>query len=214
MTQSLQKRLGNAAKQLVLVRHGRIEANHVGRLIGSTDVSLDISGESQAKSIARRVMRWSPQMCFCSPMQRCRQTAAIVAPDLPPQIDPELCEIDFGHWETKTFAEAAAHDPATIERWAAFDDDFVFPGGESVGHFLHRVHAAAHRLIQTDAETILVVTHGGVIRTMLCHLLGLEPRRYLAFDVPYAATVVVDLFDGKGVLTALERPDSTEEDHG
>ncbi len=42
---------------------------------------------------------------------------------------------------------------------------------------------------------------------MICHLLGLEPRHYMTFDVPYSALAVIDLFDGKGVLAALERND-------
>ena len=47
---------------------------------------------------------------------------------------------------------------------------------------------------------MLAVTHGGVIRAMICHLLGLEPRNYVLFEVDYAAVVVLHLFDGKGVL--------------
>jgi broad specificity phosphatase PhoE len=69
-------------------------------------------------------------------------------------------------------------------------------------------------LIHAEAQTVLAVTHGGVIRAMICHLLALEPRQYVAFDVPYAAMVVIDLFDGKGVLAALERPEPQEGDHG
>ena len=202
------------AKRLLLVRHGRLGANYIGRLIGATDLPLDPTGEQQAMALAGRLMRWSPQRCFCSPMQRCRQMAALAAPNLPPQTDPDLREIDFGRWETHTFAEAAAEDPSLVDRWAELSPQFGFPGGETVGDFLGRVRAAADRLVQTEAQTVLAVTHGGVIRTMICYLLGLEPRRYVAFDVPYAATVVIDLFDGKGVLAALERPEIMEDAHG
>jgi broad specificity phosphatase PhoE len=113
-----------------------------------------------------------------------------------------------------TLAEAAADNPSLLDRWAEMDLDCRFPGGETVGGFLDRVRAAAERLIHAQAETVLAVTHGGVIRMMLCHLLGLAPRQYLAFDVPYAVTVVIDLFDGKGVLAALERPEPAEDAHG
>jgi alpha-ribazole phosphatase len=201
-------------KRLLLVRHAQIAAEHVGQLIGATDVPLDPSAESRARTAAGRLARWNPQTCICSPMQRCRQTAAAVAPDLVPHFDPDLREIDFGRWETKAFAEAAAKDPSLVDRWAAFAPDFAFPGGESVADFLHRVHAAADRLIHAEAETVLVVTHGGVIRTMICHLLGLESRRYVAFDVPYLATAVIDLFDGQGVLATLERPEAAEAGNG
>lgn len=141
-------------------------------------------------------------------MQRCRQTVALLAPELPLSIDPELREIDFGQWENRRFAETAAVSPALVEQWARFDTDFTFPEGENVGQFLRRVRAAADRLIGTSADTVLAVTHGGVIRTMICHLLGLDPRKYVVFDIPYGGLAVIDLFDGKGVLAALERPEA------
>jgi len=195
------------AKRLILMRHARIDASHRGQLIGATDVALDPPAEEHARTLADHVMRWGPQVCYCSPKQRCRQTAAAVAPQLPPHFDADLREIDFGEWETRVFADVVAQDSAMLDRWAAFDLDFTFPGGERVGDFLRRVEAAADRLIHAQAETVLAVAHGGVIRAMICHLLGLEPRKYVAFHVPYATTVVIDLFDGKGVLAALEPPD-------
>jgi alpha-ribazole phosphatase len=208
------------AKRLLLLRHAPILAEHVGQLIGATDVPLDPAAGRQASALVDRVRRWAPQACFCSPMQRCRQTAAAVAPELPPVVAPDLREIDFGRWEKRTFSEASAMDPSLVQRWANFDPQFAFPGGENVGRFLDRVRAAADRLIQAEQQTVLVVTHGGVIRTMICHLLGIEPRKYLAFDVPYLAMAVVDLFDGRGVLAALVRPEMfvrpgvAEDEHG
>ena len=202
------------AKRLLLVRHGRLAADHVGRLIGATDAPLDPVGQEQARALAGRVRRWAPQVCYCSPMQRCRQTAAAMVPDLPLRLDPDLREIDFGRWETWTFAEAAAQDPSLVDRWAQMSPQFAFPGGECLGDFVRRVRAAADRLIRAEAETVLAVAHGGVIRTMICHLLGLEPHRYVAFDVPYAALAVIDVFDGRGVLAALERLEVAEDAHG
>jgi broad specificity phosphatase PhoE len=193
------------ATRLLLLRHARIEARYVGRMIGATDLPLDPAGEAEARTLAERLARWAPQACVCSPMQRCRQTASAVVPHLLPQVDADLREIDFGEWETRTFAEAAGDNASLIDRWTQFSPDFAFPGGESVGGFLCRVQSAARRLTDCKARTVLAVTHGGVIRTMLCHLLGLEPRHYVAFDVPYLALAVIDLLDGKGVLAALER---------
>lgn len=194
------------AKRVLLLRHAPIAADHLGRLIGASDVPLDPAGRQRVAASASRVLRWNPEACYCSPLERRRQTAAAVAPDLPLTVDPDLREIDFGRWEKRTFGEAAATDLTLLGRWAKFDADFAFPGGESIGSFLARVQSAANRLIQAEYQTVLVVTHGGVIRTMICHLLGIEPRKYSAFDVPYAAMAVIDLFDGRGVLAALRRP--------
>jgi alpha-ribazole phosphatase len=199
------------AKRLVLVRHARVDTG--GRLVGATDVPLDDAGRAQSRALADRLGRYAPVACFCSPMQRCLETAR-AASTLPLQVDPDLREIDFGRWENRTFAEAAADSPETMRRWAAFDADFAFPGGESVGGFLKRVRNAAARLADAEAEVVAAVTHGGVIRAMLCHLLGIEPRHYAAFNVPFATVVVVELFDGGGLLSALLPPERPEDAHG
>jgi len=201
-------------RRLLLLRHARIAAEFLGKLVGSTDVPLDGLGASQARSLAARVARWKPEAGFCSPMRRCRQTATAAAPGLMLQVDNDLREIDFGQWECRTFAEAAADDPTLADRWATFSPDLAFPGGEDLDGFLRRVRAVADRLIQANSRTVLAVTHGGVIRAMMCHLLGLEPRHFMAFDMPYAALVVLDVFGGKGLLRALEPPEPGEEDDG
>ena len=112
------------------------------------------------------------------PAPRAAQTAEILrsATGCAPETDPDLREIDFGRWEGKMFSEIRDSSPEDVERWARFAPDFAFPGGESMRDFLDRVGRAADRLAADEAETVLAVTHGGVIKIMLCHLLGLEAR--------------------------------------
>jgi alpha-ribazole phosphatase len=191
------------AKRLVLLRHAAIQSEFLGRMIGATDVTLDPDSRPQLEAVGQRIRRLAPDCCFSSPMQRCRQTAAAIAPDWSFELDVDLREIDFGRWENRRFAEVSAEDPTTVQQWAEFAPEFTFPGGESMQDFGNRVCRAADRLVRQDAETVLAVTHGGVIRAMICHLLGLAPRQYVLFDIGYAATAVVDLFDGRGVLAGL-----------
>lgn len=192
------------SRRLILVRHGQIQTEYLGRLIGATDAALDPVGEAQARALASRVAHWQPDVCYCSPMRRCQQTARLMVPELPLRFDEQLREVDFGRWERRTFEEAAREDPACMAHWSAFAPEFAFPEGESLASFLHRVKSSIERLANDEAERVLAVTHGGVIRLALCHLLGLESRKYLAFNIGYAALAVVDLFDGGGVLVALE----------
>jgi alpha-ribazole phosphatase len=192
------------AKRLLLVRHARVAANPAGRFIGSTDLPLDAQGQSQCRTLAARVASLAPRRCYSSPMQRCTQTARVLAGDLTVDLDHDLREIDFGRWENCSFAEVRAADPELVERWATFAPDFAFPGGEGLADFLCRIRATADRLVEEPAETVLAVTHGGVIRAMICYLLGLDPRQYVLFHVGYAAMAVIDLFDGQGVLAGLE----------
>jgi alpha-ribazole phosphatase len=192
------------AKRLLLVRHARIATTEAGRFIGSTDLPLDDLGHLQSRALAGRAAQLAPQRCYCSPMQRCTQTAQALAGPLAIAIDNDLREVDFGRWENCSFAQVRASDPALVDRWATLAPDFAFPGGERLAAFLQRVRSTADRLVAEPCETVLAVTHGGVIRAMLCYLLGLDPRQYVVFHVAYASLAVIDLYDGQGVLSALE----------
>jgi broad specificity phosphatase PhoE len=188
------------AARLVLVRHAHPATGSPGRLIGSTDPLLDEQGEWQARGLADRLARLEPECCFSSPLARCRQTAAAVAGPLPVRLDPDLREIDFGRWENRTFADVAAAEPDLVARWAEYDPGFAFPGGESLDAFQARVSRVAGRLAGDPAGTVLVVSHAGTIRALVCHYLGLRPSQYVLFDVGHASITLIRLFDGRGVL--------------
>ena len=191
------------SQRLILLRHTRLGADSAGRLIGSTDWPLDAVGQRQARSLEAGVCALSPDRCYASPMLRCRQTVEAVVPGMSVKFDDDLREIDFGRWETLSFEEAAANDPTQVDRWAAFHPEFTFPGGENLGNFFGRTAAAADRLMADDARVVLAVAHGGVIRAMLCHLLGFEPRQHVAFRLDYGAMAIVEVSEGRGVLSRL-----------
>ena len=200
-------------KRLILVRHAQVDPQYAGRFLGSTDVPLSELGLRQATALARssRVNQTMPH--FVSPLRRAMQTAESFDADefdagessgRSWQTDPDLREIDFGRWEGCSFDEIAASDQdGQVDRWGRFDLEFSFPEGESLGAFVQRVARAADRLASDEADTVVAITHGGVIRAMICHLLGLEPQNYLLFDVRPASITTIGLFDGRGVLVGL-----------
>ncbi len=189
--------------RLFLLRHGPTDAPP-GSLLGSTDVPLSGKGLSQLNGLIgthlQTVERW-----HCSPLLRARQTLDCLrqhgCPVEQPVYDSRLREIHFGDWELRSFADIAAADPARIEAWQQYED-FVFPGGEAVADFVSRIKGVLTDIAESGGS-IGVVTHGGVIRTMICLALGLPPRNYLLFDVQPASLTVLDIFSGGGVLRGL-----------
>jgi broad specificity phosphatase PhoE len=121
----------------------------------------------------------------------------------PFEIDANLREIDFGRWEGMSFAQITAADPAAVDRWAALDGDFTFPDGEGIRAFRERIGAAAERIAAVPANTLVLFTHGGVIRFLICHFLRLPDRHHLLFDIRPASISEIRLDGGKGVLTLL-----------
>lgn len=193
------------AKKLLLARHGETGLDFQGCFVGSSDVPLSGDGQAQAERLAALAASYGPELCLCSPLRRARQTALpfAAATGLKIITDEGLREVDFGRWECKNFEEIRSADPELVRSWAAWSDDFAFPDGESLQHFMERVKKTALRLTELEVKTVLVVSHGGVIRTMLCELLGLPLRNYLTFDVQPATLTVLTLHDQGVVLNGF-----------
>jgi len=189
-------------RHLVLARHAEIGPEYAGQFVGSTDMPLSSQGKQQAAALAEAIAPLGDASLQASPMRRSVQT--VEAFHSPWQGDDDLREIDFGRWEKRSFDEIAATEPAEqIEAWNRFDPDFAFPAGESLAGFLERIARVGDRLASAAQKTAIVVTHGGVIRALICHLLGLRMRDYVLFEVERASVTRIDVHDGQGVLVGL-----------
>lgn len=201
--------------QVFLIRHGDTGDALKGRFVGRNDVPLGPIGRRQAAALASRPDLKSSREAFCSPMLRVRQTLAHSELDLACQQDANLREIDFGRWEGLSFAEISRDYPAEVDSWAGMESDFRFPGGEAYADFLHRIQKAAERIARTAASQtspVAIFTHGGVIRALICHWLGLPAKHYLLFEIEPASVSAVRLFGDRGVLTGLNDLSHLRED--
>ncbi|GAB4342988.1 MAG: alpha-ribazole phosphatase [Desulfobulbaceae bacterium] len=193
--------------RLVLIRHAATTGSDQGVLLGATDAEATPAGLRQAGELVPRIKEYGVRSWFVSPMKRAGQTMETLARCGCPgaasrTIDDRLREMDFGRWEGMTFDAVVESDPDLVAAWSRYED-FVFPGGESVSGFTGRVAAVLEDLRSQDSGTVGLVTHGGVIRTMICLALGLAPRNYLLFAVEPASLTVLDLHSGGGVLHLL-----------
>lgn len=193
--------------QITLIRHGSIGSDLYQRLIGSTDVPLSEEGRRQSRRLISALRERSGSTFYCSPLRRAQETARAALDPYPAEmvLDRDLKEIDFGQWEGMTFEQVNARDADAVGRWASGAVEFAFPGGETIAGFAERVERAARRMAADDTETVVAFTHGGVIRHLICHYLGLPFSNHsLAFEIHYASITTVQIFDdGKGVLTGL-----------
>lgn len=188
-------------KWLYFLRHG--DTGLQGRYIGSTDVPLTARGKEQVRQTGDLLQGKGITQIVCSPMLRCRQTLEQL--DLPCtcQFNELLKEIDFGRWEGRNFSEVVEIDKELVDCWVAAPDTFSFPGGESLTAFKKRVAAFKTQLEMMVENNILVITHGGIIRYLLCLLLGLDSGKYLLFDVEPGCFCSIRLYAEGGVLTGF-----------
>jgi len=194
------------ASRLLLIRHAETDAAKKKLLVGSTDVDACEEGLEKLARFKRVLKSYGPEEWYCSPMKRALQTAGklfdICGLDQEVRVDARLREINFGRWEMRSFTEISLSDPDIIDDWVEYDS-FVFPEGDAVADFQSRVADVFSALCRLPAKEVCVVTHGGVVRTMICLALGQIPKNYLLYNVRPGTLTVLDLYPEGGVLTGL-----------
>ena len=176
-----------------LLRHG--ETDSTDSFCGSTDSVLTQAGRSQMWSRVRETqMPW--RVIVTSPLQRCADFAHELAAHcaIPVVSDERLEEIDFGLWEGVKIAELMnAHAQALTAFWTD-PVRFTPPQAESVTDFQQRVlDAWADIVSQYLGSHILLITHGGVMRIVQCHIQYYSLQRLLEFEVPHAALHAIEI---------------------
>ena len=163
--------------RLVLVRHGDTVADSSIRYYGATDVVLSRAGRHQAERAAGLIGDEVFGCVVASPLARAWQTATVLAPRQPIQLEEGFREVNFGDWEGLTREEIEDRDPALFARWQRDIPEFDYPGGEARASFRARIEAGLERLLALEAESVLVVAHKGVIRTLVERLTGQRPAQ-------------------------------------
>ncbi|WEK59765.1 MAG: histidine phosphatase family protein [Candidatus Microbacterium colombiense] len=158
---------------LTLVRHGQTDWNLAKRIQGSTDIPLNETGRADARAAAGRLAGGEHHSIYASPLVRARETAEIIGAELGLGIDgivPDLREREFGEGEGMLV-------PDYIKSFGDWHAEV--PGAESLDAVgvralaaLHAIARDARRRSAPTAESVIVVTHGGVIRALIDHVSG------------------------------------------
>jgi alpha-ribazole phosphatase len=192
--------------RLVLVRHAETEAAAQGRCYGTLDVALSPAGREQCAALAGALAGEPVAAVLSSPRIRAVETAQTVAArhDLGVRLDARLAELDFGELEGRGYDEIARTRPELYNAWMTEPTRVQFPGGESYADLHARSVAAVASLLDEHAgHTVVAVTHGGVVRAVLSHVLGIPDDRIFRIAVAPASSSVVEWSDGVPLVTAV-----------
>ncbi len=179
---------------VLLVRHGRSTANTGGILAGRTPgVHLDDHGNAQADQVAERLTGITVDRLICSPLERCLQTVTpfATATNLTIEVEDRLAEVDYGNW-----AGRPLKDLATEPLWRTVQQHpsaAVFPGGEGLATVSSRAAEAIRdvRLAAVKDQTVLICSHGDVIKAILADALGMHLDCFQRIVVAPASLSVV-----------------------
>lgn len=170
--------------RITLVRHGETEWNVSGRWQGHADAPLTAHGEAQAKALGERFRKAKFDSCYTSDLGRAVHTSRLIgAPSaLYFETDERLRERDLGIMQGLTREEMLEQCSDIYESFRNKGPDYLIPKGESFRQFSKRCVSAIEDFSDRHVgQSLLIVTHGGVLGAIFRHVIGLSldsPRRY------------------------------------
>lgn len=168
-----------------LLRHGDVEGGRKYR--GQQDDPLSELGWQQLRDCTKKKQHW--QHIISSPLKRCAEFADELAQTcyLPLRTEEQFKEVSFGLWEGKTAEQLLESDAETIKQYWADPINTTPPQGENLLAFKQRViRGWENMLTEYQGQHILIVSHAGVMRIILCHILGMPLTEIFKLDIGLA----------------------------
>jgi len=188
------------------VRHGLTEFNSARRFMGYSDIGLSEAGCWQAERLRDYLARETIDAAYSSDLKRAVATAETICEGRKVDIVacPELRELNYGSCEGLTFGEIGSRYPRVAEMCVNFTRELEFPDGEHFEGFQERACGFLERLDKHGpSETILVVSHSGPLKVLLCRLLGIDTVHWLKLGVDTGSVSVVQISPRGAILSHL-----------
>lgn len=181
------------SQTVLLIRHAQADVKP-GRLTGWTPgVHLAEKGRLQAKSLAERLAPLKLVAVYCSPLERCRETAeAIVAgrKGLDVVVDEQIGEVRYGSWQGKS-TRMLVKQPMwrTVQ---LVPSQAAFPNGETLRELQRRGIEAVERIRTAHRRGVIaIVTHADVIKAVAAHYLGMHLDLYQRISIDPASVTAI-----------------------
>lgn len=197
-------------KRLIyLLRHAATEPETPWRFTGRRHRPLSAHGLAQAGLWRKRLAGVAFAGAWRSPLPRALRTADIVLAGRGPRpvtLD-SLAEIDLGEWEGLSVDEVSARHPGQYEARGRDFAGFRPPGGESFADLADRAEAALREVLDQAANLpegpLLVVTHSGFVRALVCRLLDIPLSRVMRLGQDPGCLSVAEVGSGPARLVRL-----------
>jgi len=170
-------------KKVYIIRH-TTPAVPPGTCYGISDLDLIDSWQDEASSISDLITDM-PDQIYSSPLRRCTQLASFLSDRV--ITTDSLIEMNFGKWEMQNWSRLPDHETAP------FYADYVNtppPEGESFAMLKDRVVGFWNSIIGYSEQNIGIVTHAGVIRAILSHLLDLPLKNSFSIELSYSSVIL------------------------
>jgi broad specificity phosphatase PhoE len=186
-----------AITSLYLVRHGHTRATELGLLYSDPKIEITEKGLAQAQAAAKYVAATKPQILLCGAAVRVAQSSQPVEQEtgLKAQIVKGFEEWQVGDWEGRTYLDIKKNDPDQYRCWCADPISNAPPNGESIVQLSERIRESLIELItnsEFEGKTIAMVTHSGIIRSIIVHALGMPIENFWRLSIPTGSISRID----------------------
>ncbi|HHH36618.1 MAG TPA: histidine phosphatase family protein [Gammaproteobacteria bacterium] len=186
-----------------LMRHGEPVGGRKYR--GAIDDPLSATGWAQMKSAVGEQAPWD--LIVTSPLRRCRDFAHFLGETRQILVAEEtrFVELGFGAWEGSTGAELRQQDPGCLARFYHDPVANPPPGAETLKDFVGRVVPAWEEWIRRhEGKHMLIVSHAGVMRAIVAHVLGMPLECLFRLQIGNAAVLPIRGDDERPPALVLE----------
>lgn len=180
--------------KIYLVRHGETDWNKAGRMQGRQEVDLNLFGLKQAHLLGKRLKNIPFDLAYSSPQSRAIQTAEMVMHHHPIHLKTHtaLQEIDLGEWEGLTWTEVKRRYKGVVDDLQKDRKMAKIHGGETYEDVVKRAMLFLETLENKPYEHVLVMSHAGVIKMLIAHLLGLPLEKRTNFHLSNTGISVIE----------------------
>lgn len=191
--------------EVYFIRHG--EPMLQKALLGSTDSPLSQYGWQQLQTSF--VSLCKVEQLISSPLSRCASFAQqfSVENQLPLDILEEWKECDFGEWDGEAYQTLYQKFPDLVEKYFNEPGKYTPPGGEALDKFCLRVEQALNHLLEKyQGKRLAVITHAGVIRTLIAWCLKMnysEGLQFRRFALDYASITHFSFYHGEKIFPQI-----------
>jgi len=171
--------------EIILIRHGETEWNSQQRMQGHSNSDLSEVGRGQIQALGELMKNVSFDHIYSSDSLRARQTAEAITQysGHTLQFDQRIREKNLGVFEGLTSTEAKERHPEIYRLFKTAGANYVIDEGESTQQLLERALEFIEEIrLRHPQERVVMVTHGGVVRVLMKHALGLPidaPTRFI-----------------------------------
>jgi len=187
--------------KLTLVRHTSLQIS-AGVCYGQTDVDVAVSFMQEAKTTKDKIQHLVLDAVFTSPLQRCVKLSHALRFN---EIihDDRLKELHFGDWEMQAWDDIPRD---YFDEWAQNYAHMAPPNGETFGELQARGVAFVNELLhQYRNQHVLVVTHGGMIRALVAHVLSMQLKGLFRINIDYGSVTQLEFGEEVSKINFVNR---------